>query len=507
MNGIESHVERFRTAVVHRFGLRFDATRLGQLAEVLERRIAQTGETRERYIERLERACPSRDETHALARELTVGETYFFRNIEQFHALAEVALPARVAARAAERKLRILSAGCATGEEAYSLAISVRQHLLEPDWEVSITGVDVNDSALARASLGRYSDWSLREAPAELQRRWFLAVSREHAIDPSIRAAVRFQERNLAEEDPELWLSEAYDVVFCRNVLMYLTPDAARGLVARIGRALAPGGYLFLGHAETLRGLSHDFHLHHTHETFYYERKNGISRDAGDSRPDAEPQRALPAAAIPDGAWTATWLETVRRSADRIETLSEQAGTGGATATRSGDNGTAVEVGRAVELLRSERFEEALHALGSLARASAQDPDVLLLRAVLLAHSGQLEAAERVCTELCELDELNAGAHYVRALCRAGAGDPRSAEDHDRMAAYLDPSFAMPRLHLGLLDRRAGNRAGARREFERALDLLTHEDPSRILLFGGGFTREALTRLCLAELRAMGGAP
>jgi chemotaxis protein methyltransferase CheR len=133
----------------------------------------------------------------------------------------------------------------------------------------------------------------------------------------------------------------------------------------------------------------------------------------------------LPATATLDGAWTATWLETVQHSADRIETLSEQAGTAGATATRSAGSGTGVEVRRAIELLRSERFDEALHALGPLPRASAQDPDVLLLRAVLLAHSGQLEAAERVCTELCALDELNAGAHYLLALCRAGAGDPR----------------------------------------------------------------------------------
>ena len=83
-----------------------------------------------------------------------------------------------------------------------------------------------------------------------------------------------FQEVNLAEENAELWAPGRYDVIFCRNVLMYFTPDNAQALVARLTRSLAPGGHLFLGHAETLRGLSNDYHLRHTHGTFYYQRKN-----------------------------------------------------------------------------------------------------------------------------------------------------------------------------------------------------------------------------------------
>jgi len=195
MNLHVEDLERFRAAVVRRFGLHFDDARLGPLAEVLDRRTSHHREPRASYLERLERDPPG-DELKALARELTVGETYFFRNIEQFNALAGVALPARLAARAVERRLRILSAGCATGEEAYTIAIVVRQQVVDSSWEVSITGVDVNDASLAHAAGGRYSAWSLREAPVELQRRWFQSVGREHAIDPSIRAAVRFLERN-----------------------------------------------------------------------------------------------------------------------------------------------------------------------------------------------------------------------------------------------------------------------------------------------------------------------
>src|SRR6185295_14630146 len=111
-----------------------------------------------------------------------------------------------------------------------------------------------------------------------------------------------------------------------------------------------------------------------------------------------------------------------------------------------------------LDLLQRERFDEALVAVQSLPSEAERDADVLLLSAVLLTHGGQLAQAETVCRRLLDLDELNAGAHYVLALCREGSGDSRGAADHDQVAVYLDPGFAMPRLHLGLMARRAGER-------------------------------------------------
>src|SRR5207247_2974392 len=100
------------------------------------------------------------DELAALARELTVPETYFFRNRDQFRALSDVVLPDRIAARAGERRLSLLSAGCASGEEAYSLAIVARD-VVDPSWRVSVLGVDVSPAALAKAAGGRYSSWAM----------------------------------------------------------------------------------------------------------------------------------------------------------------------------------------------------------------------------------------------------------------------------------------------------------------------------------------------------------
>jgi chemotaxis protein methyltransferase CheR len=112
-----------------------------------------------------------------------------------------------------------------------------------------------------------------------------------------------------------------------------------------------------------------------------------------------------------------------------------------------------------------------------------------------------------VSAQLLERDELNTGAHYLLALCRESAGDRQGALDHDSAAVYLDPAFAMPRVHLGLMARRAGDSEGARRELGQALLLLKREEASRLLLFGGGFTRDALIALCRAELVSAGGLP
>jgi chemotaxis protein methyltransferase CheR len=162
----------------------------------------------------------------------------------------------------------------------------------------------------------------------------------------------------------------------------------------------------------------------------------------------------------------------------------------------------------ALDLLRRERFDDALSLLDRNTKAAAApDPDALLLEASLLVQANRLAAAAEVCHRLLELDELNAGANYVLALCFEGNGDSTSALLHYDLAIHLDPNFAMPLMRRGMLARRRGEADAARADLQRALELLQLEDASRLLLFGGGFTRAALSTLCQAELHATGDAP
>ena len=492
---VAEDIERLRTLVGATLGLDLDEGKHALLAGVLRSRAQAMGVDAPAYLDALATSWQPQ-ELRRLAAELTVTETSFFRNVEQFDAFAAVVLPDRIAARAGTRSLRILSAGCASGEEAYSLAVGTRDCPGLTGWNVAIRGIDVNPSALRKARAGRYSDWSLRQTDAAQRARLFHSDGASFLLDRAIRAMVSFEERNLTLDDDSFWASDSFDVIFCRNVIMYFAPETMRAVIARLTRSLSPGGFLFLGHAETLRGLSTDFHLRHTHGAFYYQRKDAAEAlgPIGFVPSRAAEFRSGPSKAIV--AQGTNWIDAIHDAARRIDALT-------AARPRLAD-GAADDLRDAVALIEGERFDDARELLCALPEARARDPEVLLLHAVLHSHGGDLAAAERVCTELLALDETNAGAHYLMALCRESAGDHPGALAQGRIAAHLDPAFAMPRLHLGLLARRAGERDEARRQLRHALLLIEQEDSARLLLFGGGFSRSALRALCRAELAACG---
>jgi chemotaxis protein methyltransferase CheR len=512
-------IARFRDIVAERFGLHFDDTKQDFLGEVLLRRIGQTGSGDAFwYLQRLTSGAPSHAEMAALAEELTVGETYFFRHPDQFRAFTEVVLLPQLQSPGTSSRLRILSAGCASGEEAYSLAILIRQYVPEVShWDARVIGIDINSVALAKATKARYTSWSLRGVPDEIRRRYFRVADKGLILDDSVRALVPFEERNLLDDAPEFWQADQFDVIFCRNVVMYFTAEATQAVIARLTHSLVPGGFLFLGPAETLRGISHDYHLRHTHGTFYYQRRlagEGPAKSpAAGSAASPSPGTYVPVLpAIGD-----SWVGAIGQASERISQLSREIADTGSSVQKTEPSPSAVgqagpkesfllSIQAAREMLRQERFEDALGVLHTLSREEEQDPDVQLLRAVILTNRGQVAEADQLCRQVLTGDELNAEAHYLLALCREHERDYAMAIEHDQTAVYLDSQFAMPYLHLGLVNKRMGNLAAADRAFRQAHTLLPREDASRILLLGGGFSREMLLQLCREEIRACGGA-
>jgi len=500
-------LEGFRDVVTQRFGLRFDDGRMDFLADVLRQRLEALGSgCCERYLDRLTsaRGVP---ELRVLAERLTVNETFFFRSPDNFRVLAEKVLPERVRARAAERKLHLLSVGCASGEEPYSLAIHLREQLpLLRTWEVRITAIDVNPGVLAHAARGRYSAWALRATPEDLRQRYFRKEGRDFVLSPEIRRRVAFEERNVAEDAPAFWSALRCDAVFCRNILMYFTPERAAQVVGRIRQALLPRGYLFVGHAETLRGLTEDFQLLHDRDTFFYRRRS----EGGDVA-------ALPSWSAASLESPTAWFDAIRQASERIESLSARGvapdapepGTeplvpGTSLQAPGGAPSWELALARVLEVIRQERFPEALALLHALEPDAQALPHALLVRAVLLSQLGKVEEGRATCARLLAENASHAGAHHVLALCCEQAGQASEAAEHERTACGLDPGFAMPHVHLGLAARRTGDLGQARRELGLALELLAREDSARLLLFGGGFSREALSRLCRNELSAAG---
>jgi chemotaxis protein methyltransferase CheR len=497
----DSEVDRFRAAIAQHLGLEIDADKRTMLAELLRQRLRETGSGgAAAYLRGLDSPAMARGEARILAEQLTVGETYFFRHADSLRAFIEVAAPASLGR--VPGRLRILSAGCSSGEELYSLAMILREHRgALPAGEVTLLGIDVNPAVLRKAREGRYSSWSLRETPAHLRARYFRAVGAVAELDPEVRAMALFEERNLIHDDASFFHPGAFDAIFCRNVTIYFSPETTRRVIARLTRALIPGGYLFLGHSENLRGVSDEFHLCQSHGTFYYRRRDAEPRPAPPWTPRPPDERSSAADERPSDPDDRSWIDTIERAAARIARLTDEPPPAAPAAAAPAPP----DLAPVLACLYQERFAEALALLGQLPTGAQRAADVQLLRAVALAHAGRLADAEEVCRDLLTIDTLNAGAHYVMALCREGAGDRSGAAHHDQTAISLAPGFAMPHLHLGLLAKKDGDRDGARRALEMAMGLLASEDAARILLFGGGFNRETLTQLCRSELRASGG--
>jgi len=363
-------LSRFRALIAARLGLSFEPSRLSGLSEVLERRAGERALDVASYVGQLEVGLEPLGLAE-LARDLTVSETYFFRHVQQFDALR--AIVTKNQGRAAGSWPSLLSAGCASGEEAYSLAIALRE--TSPDRMPSVLAIDVNPSAFNRGRAGRFSAWSLRETPEPTRTRWFREDGRFFELDPSIRDCVRFREANLVVDDPIAFQPNAYDVIFCRNVLMYFTASQSRDAVARLYRALVPGGYLFLGSAETLRGTSHDFELCQEHGAFYYQKKPIRAAKRGELATDSsEPGWASPRATTSeqDGA-------TERNHTQENTVAISRGDEAGGRWPASGDPPWAVVIARAsarvVELSspQHERSPEPMNPVGS-SRAVVEPP-------------------------------------------------------------------------------------------------------------------------------------
>jgi len=233
-----------RAMVQARLGRRLRALGLGSFAA---------------YWARLEDPTTAAEERQAFINALTTNTTEFFREPHHFTYLRTRWAPAAWARarQGAPRRLRLWSAGCASGEEAYSLAIVlVEAGLVAPGWNTRVLASDIDTEALARAAAGRYPAERLAALPPAVRVRHFRPRSdapREWEVQPALRALVTVRRLNLVEEP---WpIRTHFDVIFCRNVLIYFDRPTQRRILARLRAQLVPGGLLALGHAESAFGL------------------------------------------------------------------------------------------------------------------------------------------------------------------------------------------------------------------------------------------------------------
>ena len=388
----------------------------------------------------------TRAQVQLLAAHLTVGETYFFREPRTFEVLSHHVLPELIRARRGrEQRLRLWSAACASGEEPYSLAIALQQAL--PDlaaWHVTILATDINARSLRKAVAGVYGDWSFRGVPHGFKERYFdRAGDGRYAIRPEIRKLVTFEHLNLVEDGyPSLAThTNAIDLVFCRNVLMYFTPAQIRKVAGNLHHVLTDGGWLVVSPGETSQVVFDDFTTVSFPGVILYRKAPVTARlPALAEAPLPAPVEAPSAPVQPGPAWS--------RPA-------------------------------AASLYEQGRYAEAVEAV--LASCGGRTPDrhalALLVRA--LANQGRLADALAWCDRWIDAHKLDAIAHYLRAVVLMERGGGDEARGSLQRAVYLDPGFVLAHFALGNLARSRGREGEAHKHFantRRILDRLQAED-------------------------------
>jgi len=234
----------------------------------------------QRYLDYyLQLVCDGEGEREYLAQLVTNNETFFFRETHQFEALLDSALDELKAGAAVPGTLRLLSAGCSSGEEPYTLGIFARQSFVRlAGTTVAIDAFDVDSSRIEMAQRAEYGRTSLRALAPEQIERYFNSVATPRAADPdrwalkpAYRGGVHFAGGNILDLQ-SFGHQPPYDAVFCRNVLIYFTEPALHTAVAHFGRVLRPGGILFLGASESIIGLSDQFETVRLRDTIAYRK-------------------------------------------------------------------------------------------------------------------------------------------------------------------------------------------------------------------------------------------
>ena len=483
-----------KARIIARTGHHYYADKDDLLLDRLRKRFKANGlEGAAAYAALLDDRTLGAAEWAALEAEITIGETFFFRYAEQFAALRGTILPGLIAARAHERSLKIWSAGCSTGAEPYSLAILLHELLgpALPDWRIAITGTDISAAALATARAGIYGRWAMRTLPPEERLRYFTpgpilpGPGREgtYALRPDYRRMVGFERRNLMElvDGTAPPHPGDYDLILCRNVLIYFEAEVVLGIVRGLGRRLSPDGWLLIGHAEPNPAFAQTLDAVNLPGTVAYR-----PRGAG------EPVPARPPA--PSAPWEPTlpWIGegpagTDLRDAVEVPAVPPPSGTVASGA------------------------DAAVAARGGLAQDGAAPPEGLgddLDRIRALSDAGETGQAWRRVRDALRAAPMEAILHYYDGLLARTLGRDAEAEGALRRALYLDPGFVMAHYQLGLLMIGLGRRADAARALDNAIRLAQSLAPDAVVAEGDGLgPRELARSAALARAGVIGEGP
>lgn len=491
---------RFRDLVRVRSGLHFPEKKWADLEMGIFKALAESPITPnnssynldEYYNLLCDKSNPTgRVEMDRLIKMLTIGETHFFRDKAQFDALTRYILPDLIARKRAAAaavgpgispQLRIWSAGCATGEEAYSVAIVLKELLPDlENWQILILATDINPDALSRAREGIYSDWSFREDRAKALLPYYFRPETpqpprngvRYRLNSQIRQMVTFVSLNLVDDNyPAIYNNTvSMDLILCRNVTIYFTEEATRQVIRQFYDTLIEGGWLVVGHSEPSMLVYQAFQLRSFPDTFFYQKTTRISQEAGFEKLIA-PARSFQTASevFQSPATQPSNRPIVQADSSTIPDFYEQAQI----------------------YLQADRVQD---AITTLQQKLTYEPDFAPAHSLLglaYAELGQWEEAQRWCHSALKLDKLLAEAYFVLGLVSQNQADIQAAIGMFKKAIYLKRFEPLFHFHLAALYHQQNQTELARRAYQNAIRILENWPDDQIVPYSGGATTKYL---------------
>ncbi len=493
----------FQKLLAETCGLRFDEGRNQFLHQALWQRLQHRGyDSYREYYNLLKFHPEGRLEIRELFDLITIGETYFFRNKAQFDVLMRFVLPEIIRRKAdsQDRCIRAWSAGCSRGDEAYSIAIAIME--VFPSFEelrISILGTDINRKSLTCSEEAVYGEKDIGHLPKEYLEKYFKRQDSGYHLRDDVRQLVEFEYHNLARDPCLHEKMQNVDILFCRNVIIYFDPETTQRVIENFYNCLAPDGYLFLGHTETLWQITNRFERVEFPQTFIYKKKLGPVQD------DAmKPFMAIPEIDIEDLTLSAAPMGVFQAEGKDGDWRS--------TPTRQPEPFLHKPREEAEDpTLPVDRPSETA-VPSSPVRTAGQDKNHILAglsEATLLANEARYKEAADILGKIVQEDNLSVEAYYLLGVLSYKSGDLKEAEAQFRKVIYVAPDSVLAYFNLGnmyLFQKKLGEAA---REFKNAIRLLEKRPKDEQVRFCEDFTVEFLLRACrntLVQLSRRGGS-
>jgi chemotaxis protein methyltransferase CheR len=437
------------------------------------------------FVNWLLSSSPTQKQIEILASHLTVGETYFFRERKAFEILEHSILLGLIdARRRTGKRLRFWSAGCSTGEEPYSITILLDKLIPDlKDWNVTIIATDINTVALQKANEGIYSDWSLRDTPPFFKDKYFERVNgNRYRLLPGIRKMVTFSYLNLSEDVyPALQTNtNAMDVIFCRNVLMYFAPEYIKRAAERFYRSLVEGGWLIVSPVETSQ-------IHYAqYATIRIQDSTFYKKDTSKIKPERKIAQYVEKEIIP---YPLPSKKVKRRKSVKPSHTAPYDVPG------KPKQSVLTPLEEAAILYRKGFYSEAEERLRVLMSNGNSSQEMLVLFTKILANQGKLEDAFHWCEKAVSADKCDPHLHYLLAIILEEQKKGGEAKASLKKALYLDPDFVLAHFALANLSLRLGKIAEARKHFDNTAEILSKCKPDETLPESEGITAGRLSEM------------